>query len=269
MESPAQRREALAHLQMKGLSGRAACRWAGLSRRVLPYQPKKPAQDAAAVEQMRTIARHHPRLGYRREGVLAGLPASRAWRLWKRHGFRLEKPRTRPKRQGSDPRPNVAERPKHVWTYDLLHDQLANGERFKTLSVLDEYTRECLVIHVAVSIRAAEVIAVLKAVIAERGAPTLIRSDHGSEFTAAAVQNWLAAAQVGSTLIDPGHPWHLRWLHRKLSRSLSRRVPEPGVVSVWRRSRLRYRTMAPPLQYRTSAQQLGLPHACPVRCCGS
>lgn len=262
MVTPAQRRETLDHLQAKGLAGRAACRWSGLSRRVLHYQPKKAAQDAALVEQMRTVSRHHPRFGYRRVGVLVGAHPSRSWRLWKRHGFRLEKPRAHSKRRGSDPRPNAAERPNHVWTYDLLHDHLANGERFKTLSVLDEYTRECLAIRVDVSIRSADVIILLAELIAYRGAPTHIRSDNGSEFTAVAVQSWLKEAQVGPSFIEPGHPWqngyiesfHARFRDECLNREWFQTGAEAAlVIEQWRQH---YNTERPhsSLGYRTPAQ---------------
>ncbi len=155
MVTPDQRREAVAHVQAKGLSGRAACRWTGLSRSVLRYRAKQAELDQARLAQMRTASRHQPRFGYRRVGVLVGLSFKIAWRLWRLGHFRLEKPRLRCRtRAGTDPRPERAERPNHVWTYDLLHDQLADGKRFKTLSVLDEFTREGLAIQVGASIGA-------------------------------------------------------------------------------------------------------------------
>jgi putative transposase len=96
MVTPDQRREALGQVQAKGLSGRAACRWTGLSRTVLRYPAKQPALDQARLAQMREESQRQPRFGYRRVGVLVGLSFKIAWRLWKIGHFRLEKPRLRP-----------------------------------------------------------------------------------------------------------------------------------------------------------------------------
>jgi putative transposase len=158
----------------------------------------------------------------RRVAIRAGLSFKMAWRLplalrlpagqttgWRIGHFQLEKPRLRRRqRAGSDPRPERAERPNHVWTYDLLHDQRADGQRIKPLSVLDEFTRECLAIHVGQSIRAQPVTRVLADVIATRGAPAFVHSDNGSEVTATAVMAWLRDQQVGPAFIAPGRPWH-------------------------------------------------------------
>jgi putative transposase len=105
------------------------------------------------------------------------------------------------------PLPQQAEYPNHVWTYDILFDRLADGRPFKTLSVLDEFTRECLGILVAISIHAEDVIAFLAGILQQRNAPVFLRSDNGSEFTAAAVQTWLADKKVGPAFIPPGQPW--------------------------------------------------------------
>jgi transposase InsO family protein len=263
MVTPDQRREAVAHVQAKGLSGRAACRWTGLSRTVLRYAAKQAQVDQARLKPMREASQRQPRFGYRRVAVLAGVSFKIAWRLWKIGHFRLEKPRLRRRRGvGSDPRPERAERPNHVWTYDFLHDQLADGKRFKTLSVLDEFTRECLAIHVGQSIRAQHVTRVLADVIATRGAPAFVRSDNGSEFTATAVMAWLRDQQVGPTFIAPGRPWqngyiesfHSRFRDECLNREWFQSGAEAAqVIEAWRQQ---YNTQRPhsSLGYRTPAQ---------------
>jgi len=263
MVTPLQRREALAHLQAKGLSGRAACRWAGLSRSVLRYPARQAAVDQARLAQLRQASQQQPRFGYRRAGVLAGLSFKTAWRLWQIGHFSLEKPRRRKRRgTGTDVRPCRAERPNHVWTYDLLHDQLADGKRFKTLSVLDEFTRECLAIHVGQSIRATDVVKVLAQVMARRGAPTYLRSDNGSEFTATAVMRWLGEQQIGPAFIAPGRPWqngYIESFHSRLrDECLNREWFHSGteaavVIERWRQQ---YNTARPhsSLGYRTPAQ---------------
>jgi transposase InsO family protein len=84
---------------------------------------------------------------------------------------------------------------------------LADGRPFKTLSVLDEFTRECHGILVATSMLAEDVIVFLDEIMKKRSAPVFLRSDNGSEFTAEAVQTWLANKNVGPAFIPPGQPW--------------------------------------------------------------
>lgn len=199
----------LRQLTEKGLSQRAASRWSGLSRRLWHYQPQLVERDQTTVAQMRVVAQAQPRFGYRRVAVLVGIGFKRSWRLWQRHGFTVHPPRPRRCRPaGSDPRPQRAERPNHVWTYDLLHEQLANGRWFKTLSILDEFTRECVLIKVGRTLRAPEVIAALTEAMHRSGKPAFLRSDNGSEFTATQVMAWLQAHAIGPVFIPPGRPWH-------------------------------------------------------------
>lgn len=196
-------------MNTQGLSKRAACRLAGYSRAVSEYVLRRPVQDAERVKAMRQAARENPRYGYRRIAVVNGLGFGSSWRLWKQYDFQRATQRRR-KRHKSVPRPGrpqQAEYPNHVWTYDILFDRLANGRQFKTLSILDEFTRECLSIYVATSILAKDVIACLAAVLEVSSAPAFIRSDNGSEFTAHCVQNWLEQHHIGPSFIPPGQPW--------------------------------------------------------------
>jgi len=198
------------HVENKGLSKRAACRWTGTSRAVGRYELRRPVQDAQFLDQMRATAKANPRYGYRRVAVVSGVGSGRAWRLWKRYGFKIGTQRTRKPRKKDKPTtplPQQAEYPNHVWTYDILFDRLAEGRPFKTLSVLDEFTRECLGILVATSILAEDVIAFLDKILQQRSTPVFLRSDNGSEFTAAAVQDWLTEKKVGPAFIPPGQPW--------------------------------------------------------------
>lgn len=194
----------------KGLSQRAACRYTGISRAVCRYVLRRPIQDAQFLEKMRTAARANPRYGYRRVAIESGIGFGCCWRLWKRYDFKIGAQRTRKphtKDQTTTPRPQQAEYPNHVWTYDILFDRLADGRPFKTLSVLDEFTRECQGILVATSILAKDVIAFLDEIMKKRSSPVFLRSDNGSEFTAETVQNWLAEKNVGPAFIPPGQPW--------------------------------------------------------------
>jgi putative transposase len=192
------------HIEAKGLSQRAACRYSGISRAVCRYELQRPARDAEFLEQMRTAARANPRYGYRRVAVECGIGLGCCWRLWKRYNFKIgaQRPRKPRKKDPSNtPRPQQAEYPNHVWTYDILFDRLADGRPFKTLSVLDEFTRECQGILVATSILAEDVIAFLDEIMQRRSSPVFLRSDNGSEFTAETVQAWLAEKNVGPAFI--------------------------------------------------------------------
>jgi transposase InsO family protein len=104
------------------------------------------------------------------------------------------------------PRPGEP-RPNSVWTYDFVHDRLADKTNLKLLCVLDEHTRECLAIEVARSMSSMTVIQTLARLMRLHGKPTFIRSDQGAEFTAGAVMRWLRDQNVGPVFIAPGKPW--------------------------------------------------------------
>lgn len=108
--------------------------------------------------------------------------------MWRLAG--LQVPRKRPRRRVSThrPRPQPATAARHVWAYDFVLDAFANGQQLKCLTVIDEYTRECLAIDVAGSIRSARVIEVLSQLISLHGAPRYLRSDNGPEFVSHAIR---------------------------------------------------------------------------------
>lgn len=240
-------------MQRKGLSRRAACRWAGYSRAVGRYQLRLPSQDEKSLQVVRKSAKTNPRYGYRRVAVVSGLGFGLCWRLWKQHNFRLAAQRARKSRKRTEQaaQPQHAQYPNHVWTYDILFDRLANRTQFKTLSVLDEFTRECMGILVSTSILAQDVITFLAAILKNRSAPVFLRSDNGSQFTALAVQVWLKDNQVGPVFIPPGQPWkngfiesfHDKFRDECLEREWFQSLLEAKVViEVWR---LHYNTQRP------------------------
>jgi putative transposase len=250
-------------LEVKGLSTRAACRWAGCSRAVGRYVLRRPDQDAKWLEEMRKTARANPRYGYRRVAIVSSMGFGSSGRLWKQYDFKVAPQRTRKRRKKdkSPSQPQQAEYPNHVWTYDILFDRLADGRQFKTLSILDEFTRECLGILVATSILAQDVIAFLAVVLQKRDAPVFLRSDNGSEFTAEAVQSWLEQKKVGPAFIPPGQPWkngfiesfHDKFRDECLQREWFQSLLEAQVViEAWR---LHYNTQRPhsSLAYQTPA----------------
>ena len=94
-----------------------------------------------------------------------------------------------------------------MWAYDFVFDACANGQQLKCLTVIDEFTRECLAIDVAGSLRSGRVIEVLSKLVSVRGAPTYLRSDNGPEFVSRAILQWLQQAEIETAAIDPGKPW--------------------------------------------------------------
>ena len=212
MVSSQARRDQVALAMERGHSQRQACELIELPRSILNYRLVRAERDAPALEAMRRIAATYPRYGYRRVRIFLrreGHPMGpqRAHRLWRAAGLQL--PRRRPRRRiaGSRPRPLPAAGPNHVWAYDFVHDACANGQKLKCLTLIDEFTCECLAIDVAGGIRSQRVIELLTRLVSERGAPLFLRSDNGSEFISHAILSWLAEAGIDTALIDPGKPW--------------------------------------------------------------
>jgi len=102
---------------------------------------------------------------------------------------------------------NKAQYPNHVWSYDFVEDRTERGGKLRILAIIDEYTRECLAIRVALSIPASVVIETLEWLFLTRGVPKYIRSDNGPEFISKAVRQWLKESGCQTLFIKPGSPW--------------------------------------------------------------
>jgi putative transposase len=187
MVSAPVRRQQIAFVCQRGRSVRQACALLSVARSTVGYQSRLVKRDAPAVAVMHELAAQYPRYGYRRIQVFLErrghtMSPDRAHRLWRLHG--LQVPRKRPRRRVAThrPRPLPATGVGHVWAYDFVFDACANGQQLKCLTVIDEYTRECLAIDVAGSIRSGRVIEVLSKLVSVHGAPQYLRSDNGPEF---------------------------------------------------------------------------------------
>lgn len=211
MVSARGRRRQVALAKREGMSLRRACELFRVARSTLNYESKLESKDAAVMERMSAVAEKHPRFGYRRVRVLLareGLVMSprRAHRLWVKAGLRVPKKR-RKRIPVRTERPLLPHGPNSVWAYDFVFDACANGAMLKCLTVVDEFTRECLAIDVATSIRSERVIHVLSRLVTVHGAPRHLRSDNGPEFVAQAVQDWLSNAGIATAHSAPGKPW--------------------------------------------------------------
>ena len=177
--------------------------------------PRGRDDEDRLVADMIELARRYGRYGYRRIAALlrdAGWQVNdkRVERLWRREGLKV--PGKQPKRgclwlnDGSCIRLR-AERPNHVWSYAFVHHRTHDGRAFRTLNVLDEFTRESLAIRVRRKLSSTDVIDVLTDLFILRGVPAYVRSDNGPEFVAEAVRRWIAAVGARTAFIEPGSPW--------------------------------------------------------------
>jgi len=249
--SPSARRRAARYLvKGKKCSASQACQALRLARSTY-YRRAAVNKTAERLEKrIKALSRKHPRYGYR---LITQLLRNEGWqvnrkrvqRVRRQAGLQVVKKsrKTRRPRESQAERMR-AERPSHVWSYDFIHDRLENGAGLKMLTVLDEFTRECLGILVARSITASGVIGFLELLILKHGAPENVRSDNGPEFVAEAVKQWAGKVSIRINYIEPGSPWengHVESFHDKfrdgcLNREVFGNLLEARVlVEEWRR----------------------------------
>jgi putative transposase len=197
------------------LSQRRVCKALGVARSLVRYQARLPEKDRELVSKMLELAREHPRYGYRR---VAALLRAEGWRvnnkrvrrLWRQQGLKIPKKVKKRRRLGHTANSCTrrrAVRMNEVWSYDFIFDQTADGRPLKILPIVDEFTRECLVMLVGRSLSAKDVIRALAKAASQRGMPEHLRSDNGPEFIADAVRKWLAQEGTATLYIEPGSPW--------------------------------------------------------------
>ena len=261
-----------------GVAERRACRVAEQCRSTQRYQEIRTAKDSDLVERIVDLACQYGRYGYRMiTGLLRldGIPVNhkRVERIWRQEGLKV--PKKQPKRRrlwlndGSCVRLR-ADHPNHVWSYDFVKDATSDGRSFRVLTVIDEYTRECLALKVARSLKADDVQECLMELFVSRGLPEYIRSDNGSEFTSDMVKGWLDKLKVKTLFIEPGSPWENgynesfngKFRNECLNGEVFDRILEAQVViEIWRKV---YNTKRPhsSLGYRPPAPEARLLQPC-------
>lgn len=179
------------------------------------HRPRGLEDEERLVADMTELARQYGSYGYRRVAVLlrdSGWQVSngRIERLWRREG--LKEPLKQPKKgrlwlnDGSCIRLRPAYR-NHVGSYDFVHCRTDYGKAFRTLNILDEFSRECLAIRVKRKLNSTGVIDALTDLFILRGTPAFVRSDNGPEFVANNVGAWIEAVRAKTAFIEPGSPW--------------------------------------------------------------
>jgi len=197
------------------LSQRRVCKALGVARSLVRYQARLPEKDRALVSKMLELARENHRYGYRRVAALLRADGwrvnnKRVRRLWRQQGLKIPRKVKKRRRLGHTANSCVrrrAVRMNEVWSYDFLFDQTADGRPLKILPIVDEFTRECLVMLVGRSLAAKDVLGALAKAAGQRGMPEHLRSDNGPEFIAFEVRKWLAQEGTGTLYIEPGSPW--------------------------------------------------------------
>ncbi|WP_246673819.1 IS3 family transposase [Mesorhizobium sp. B2-3-13] len=211
MVGPAAKREAVAHLQaVMGLSERRACSFVGADRKMVRYRSRRPPETALR-GRLRDLANERRRFGYRRlfillrrEGEASGV--NRIYRLYREEGLTVRKRRARRRAVGTRAPILVEAKPNARWSLDFVHDQFACGRRFRVLNIVDDVTRECLAAIPDTSISGRRVARELTELIAQRGKPGMIVSDHGTEFTSNAILAWSKDHGIEWHYIAPGKP---------------------------------------------------------------
>jgi len=198
-----------------GSSERRACKLLKQPRATQRYQPEVRDDEAPLTRRIIELASMFGRYGYR---MIHGRLRLEGWwvnhkrveRIWRQEGLKV--PKKQPKRgrlwfnDGSCIRLRP-ERKDHVWSYDFVQARTRDGRSFRMLTLIDEFTRECLAIDVSRKLNHDDVLERLSWLMTTRGVPDHIRSDNGSEFTATAVRDWLKRVDVKTLYITPGSPW--------------------------------------------------------------
>ena len=234
------------------------------------YTPQIVDEEERLAARVIALATQYGRYGYRR---ITALLKEEEWqvnhkkieRIWKREGLKVPQKQPKRRRLWLNDGSCIRLRPEckdHVWSYDFVMARTSNGRSFRILTILDEYTRECLAMRVDRHISSQNVIDQLYELFLLRGVPKHIRSDNGSEFTAKKIRTWLTELRVKTLFIEPGSPWengYIESFNGKLRDELLNReifttlIEAKILIEQWRweynhvrpHSALRYRPPAP------------------------
>lgn len=208
--TPAKRKDVVVHLKRNyQLSERRACLLAGASRTGFRYK-NKPSNDGALRIRMKELATKHPSYGYlflhsllKTEGLVQN--PKRTYRIYSAERLQVRMKSRKKLKRARTPMV-VPNKPDVRWSMDFVSDQLANGRRFRTLNVIDDYSREIVGQLTAISISGTQVARFLDQLIECRSAPDQVVCDNGTEFTSKAMFFWQKESKVRFAFIQPGKP---------------------------------------------------------------
>src|SRR5271155_5740131 len=211
MVTPVARREAVAHLrQSYPVSQRRACRAIGADRASVRYRGRRP-DDSAVRTRLRELAAARHRFGYRRLHVLlrregTHMNHKKLRRLYAEERLQVRRRGGRKRALGTRAPITLPQGRNQRWSLDFVSDTLTDGRRFRILTVVDDFTRECLCLVADTSLSGTRVGRELDAVIARRGRPMMIVSDNGTELTSTAILRWSQLTRIEWHYIAPGKP---------------------------------------------------------------
>jgi putative transposase len=261
--------------QSLGISERRACRTLEQHRSTQRKVPHGRRDEERLTDDIIAFARQYGRYGYR---MVTGLLNNSGWhvnhkrveRIWRREGLKVPQKQAKKGRlwlnDGSCVRLR-AERANHVWSYDFVQDRTHDGRIYRTLNIIDEFTREALMIRADRKLNSTDVVDALTDLFILRGTPEFIRSDNGPEFIAHKVRDWIAAVGAKTAYIEPGSPWengycesfNARFRDELLNGEIFYTLKEARIViEQWRRH---YNTVLPhsALGYRPPAPESFVP----------
>lgn len=211
MVKPAQKKEMAGYLQKQhGRSQRRAAALVGSAPSVLRYRSRR-SDDGLLRERLRELASERLRFGYRRLHVLLRredlvINRKKTYRLYREENLHLRPKKRRRITSSVGMAPIAPTQADQVWTLDFVHDNLACGRVFRTLNIMDAWSREALAIEADTSLTGKRVVRVLEALIESRGKPHMLQMDNGSEFRGIDVDQWAYRHQVKLHFIEPGKP---------------------------------------------------------------
>jgi putative transposase len=211
MVTPAVRREAVAHLRVAfEVSERRACTALGADRTSVRYRGNRP-DDAVVRARLRELAAIRRRFGYRRLHILMNreglvMNHKKLRRLYREERLQVRRRGGRKRALGTRAPMAIPQGPNQRWSLDFASDALADGRRFRILTIVDDFTRECLVLVADTSLPGLRVVRELDALVSARGRPVTCVSDNGTELTSTAILRWSQEKQVAWHYIAPGKP---------------------------------------------------------------
>ncbi len=197
------------------MSERRACKILDIYRSSHRYLAKTTDEEGVLLQRITELATQYGRYGYRR---ITAMLQNEGWkinhkrveRLWRQEGLKVPQRQPKRRRLWLNDGSCVRLRPlysNHVWSYDFVQTRTHDSRSFRLLTIIDEYTRECLAIDIGRKLTKEDVLDRLTNLFVCHGIPEHIRSDNGSEFTAKAVRSWLQRLGIKTLYIEPGNPW--------------------------------------------------------------
>ena len=193
-----------------GLSERRACLLVNISTSVYRYQPK-PCNDDIVRKRLRELAGQRKRFGsprlhilLKREGLV--INHKQTERLYYEEGLSLRRKRRRKGAAGVRVVMASPQRINERWSMDFVTDSIVTGRRFRSLTIVDDYSRECPAIEVDTSLGGRRVVGVLERLAETRGLPEVITIDNGPEFAGRVLDEWAYRKGVKLNFIRPGKP---------------------------------------------------------------